>query len=363
MNLRKYKHTKWTDKPNRYTMELNEMTLDQVDEFNEIYQYCKAHYRRVVATESGSMPFNKFTKHYFRYMVLQSSTRFELVLVCREGCYRWTCGNSSTLSEKNNVITGKDAVKKIYAIARELQIDLSPYASSVAEGKAIKEEIDPPLIEEYCLKGVLPYKKIEDGKVHHLDLVSSYASRIAEAYPELKPLFKYAFDKRHEADNLYKHVLTNSIGCFQSVFCPKYKNARACSPFQFAKLSKVAINGTRKLVEEYVKKLKDSGRDILLTNTDGIWYHGELYHDEREGEELGQWKHDHKNCNFLVKSKGAYQYIEDGICYSVVRGRTNLDNIIDRTEWKFGQILEKKVFIKKYSRNDDVGVVETYGEI
>ena len=363
MNLRKYEHTSWTEKPNRYTMKLNQFTLDQIDEFNEIYQYCKANYRRVKPTNSGSIPYNGSLRYYHRYMTINSSTRFELVLVCKEGCYRWTIGNSSLTSEKNNVIKGKDAVKEIYNIARDLRINLDPYTLDVKEGLKVKETISSPLIEEYCLKGVLEYKRIDEANVHHLDLVSSYASRISEAYPELKPIFEYAFNKRHEKDNYYKHVLTNAIGCFQSKVCPKYRDSKHIAPYQFANLSKVAIDGTRKLIEEYIDKLRKAGRVILLANTDGIRYQGEIYHDENEGEKLGNWRHDHLNCKFLVKSKGAYQYEEEGVCYSVVRGRTNLDTIQDRSEWKFGDILKENIILKQYSWNDDIGVVESYGKI
>ncbi len=363
MNLRKYEHTAWTEKPNRYTMKLNQFTLDQIEEFNEIYQYCKANYRRVEPTHSGSMSFNSTMKHYFRYMVIASSTRFELVLVCKEGCFRWTIGNSSLTSDKNNAITGKDAVKEIYNIARDLRISLEPYTLSVQEGLEIKETIQSPLVEEYCLKGSLPYKRIDEENVHHLDLISSYASRIAEAYPELKPIFEFAFNKRHDKDNYYKHVLTNAIGCFQSKFCPKYRDATHIAPYQFAGLAKVAIDGTRKLIEKYVMILRRAGRIVLATNTDGIWYQGEIYHDENEGEKLGQWRHDHLNCKFLLKSKGAYQYVENGICYSVVRGRTNLDTIHDRAEWQFGDILKENIVLKNYSWDNEIGVVESYGKI
>lgn len=364
MNIRQYKHKRRTNKPNRFALEINEFALDEegIKEFNAIYQYCKANYRRVEATNSEAIPYNNAFKNYFRYCVIITSTRFELDLIAKEGCYRWTIG-SKPVNEKENAISGKKAVRQVYALARKLKIDLTPYASSVEEGRKIKETILSPLIEEYCLKGVLQYKMIEDGKVHHLDLNSSYASRICEVVEELKPLYQYLFDKRHEDDNFYKHVLTNHIGCWQSLFCPKYHDSRKCSPYQFAKLSKIAIDNTRHLIEHYLKKLIENGRTPLLTNTDGIWYHGELFHDEFEGEGLGKRHHDHINCNILIKSKGAYQYQENGITYTIVRGRTNLDTILDRTERKFGQILDDELILKQYGWDNDKGVITNYGKI
>lgn len=362
MDLRKYEHTKFTEKPNRFAMKLNEFTLDDIEEFNAIYQFAKANYMRVNPTPSGSMPYDRGIKNYFRYMVLISTMRYELVIVCNIGCFRFTIG-SPTNSKADDNISGKKAVKKIYELARKFRVDLEPYACSVSEGKKIKETIMSPLIDEYCLKVGLPYKYFLDGDVHHLDLNSSYASRICDAVIELRPIYEYLFERRHEKDGYYKHVLTNHIGCWQSVFCPKYRNPRKTAPYQFAKLSKIAVDGTRLIIEEYCRKLKASGRKVILTNTDGIWYQGEIYHDENEGSKLGQWHNDHVNCQLLVKSKGAYQYVENGVCHTILRGRTNFDKVLDRTEWEFGQILDESIHLQRYAWSDEIGVVEDYGKI
>ena len=156
----------------------------------------------------------------------------------------------------------------------------------------------------------------------------------------------------------FKHVLTNHIGCWQSEYCPDVSNPGKIAPYQFANLSKIAVNGTHKLIELYINKLKESGRTVLLTNTDGIWYQGDSYHDELEGKELGQWKNDHINCTFLMKSKGAYQYVEDDKCHSVVRGLTLLDREKPRDEWELGDIFNSKVVEEIYYFDEEKGVIK-----
>ena len=84
------------------------------------------------------------------------------------------------------------------------------------------------------------------------------------------------------------------------------------------------------------------------------------YHDENEGLELGNWETDHKNCFFIMASVGAYQYIEDGVCYTVVRGKCNLDSVEpDRTKWQFGDVLKMKD-IAAYTWDKEKGVVEIW---
>ena len=63
------------------------------------------------------------------------------------------------------------------------------------------------------------------------------------------------------------------------------------------------------------------------------------FHDDKEGTELGQWKHDHKDVKLYIKSAGAYQYIEEGKVKTVFRGISSLDYIKpDRDTWEWKEI-------------------------
>lgn len=353
MNLKNYQHLNFTHKPNKLQMKPIELAFTDMDEFNKVYKYCKENFMKVEPTKSGSMPYNNKVKLHSRYMIIQSKTKIELTIVCFQGCYRFIIGNKR--DEEKNPVSGRKAVRAIYDKAKELNIDLAKYAVSSEEGAQIKTEIVSPAIQEYCIPGRVY------TNVHHLDLNSSYASRISEVYPELKPLFENMYSQRHNNDGYYKHVLTNSIGCWQSEFCVDIFSNRAQSkPYQFANLSKIAVNNTRALIETYIDKLNKAGRKVLLTNTDGIWYQGDIYTDENTGPNLCQWKNDHTNCKFIMKSRGAYQFVENNICKTVVRGTTLLDKEKAREDWTFGEIFNN-IIMEYYAFDEAEGVVK-YGK-
>lgn len=355
MNLKEYKHREFTYQPNKFQIEPIEMAFSDYEKFNEVYLYAKDHFRRIEPTKSHAMPHNRAVDMYDRYMIVQSANKIELTIVCHMGCYRFVIGNRR--DEEKNPISGKAAVREIYRLAKELNIDLSKYKVDSEQGEKIKETINAPHIKIYGATGL-----VHCG-VHHLDLNSSYASRIVEKYPEFEPLYNEMYNKRHQKNEYYKHVLTNHIGCWQSPYCPDVDNKGKLSPYQFANLSKVAVNGTYEMICKYVEKLKEAGREVLLTNTDGIWYKGDLYHDENEGTQLGQWKNDHVNCQFIMKSKGAYQFIEDGVCHSVVRGLTLLDREKDRSLWEFGDIFNENAVEEYYAFDADKGVIKNVKKI
>ena len=356
MNLENYPHKEFTLTPNKYQIEPVKMPFTNVDEWNELYFYCKSHFMEVKPTRTGSMPVNSKCKLHSRYMVVCTKTSFELTIVCHKGCYRFILGMGKD-AEKNPV-SGKQAVRTIYKIAKELNIDLSKYSVDRVEGSKIKETIHFPHIEQYVPS------KIVYGNVHHLDFNSSHWSRLIEKYPELKPIAEYMFNRRKLNDGYYKHVLTNSYGCMQSPFCPDVNEGGKIAPYQFANLSKIMCDGTYNIVEEYVKKLKESGRKILLTNTDGIWYQGDLYHDENEGPLLGQWKHDYTDCKMIIKSKGAYQFMtKDGKIETRIRGTTQLEQTKPREEWEFGDIFNQLAVVQIWKFDKEKGVYADVQEI
>lgn len=352
----KYKGKPFTFKPNKKKLPINLFNFDRLEEFNSIYLFCKNNFRETKPTNSGGISYAPAERYHFRYFVIKGNQRYELCVVCGEGCYRFVLMGKK---KETNTIKGTTAVRQIYKKAEELGIDLSLYAVEPLEGKRMKEEIISPHIQ--VLMPVLKGKVIHN--VYHLDLKSSYASRIVEAYPELYTLYNYMYQQRKYRNEFYKHVLTNSIGCFQSVYCPDVLIPRHSRPYQLTKLAKVAVNGTVEKVELYINKLRKAKFVPILTNTDGIWYYspkGKPYHDEKEGVELGCWENDHKNCTFLFTSVGSYQYIEDGITHSVVRGKCNLDGLEpDRAKWEFGAILKMKE-ICVYTFDKDKGVIEVW---
>lgn len=347
-DLTKYKHIEWTDTPNKKLIPINHFTFEKVDSFNKIYQFCKNKYMLVKPTKSRGIPYDGPNKYHSRYFMLTGNERFELVVVCPLGCYRFLL---QAKKSETNRITGSQACREIFKQAKKYNIDFSQYL--VEDGLKVKEGIVSPSIE--VLEPIFLEKDLYS--VHHIDLNSSYASRIVEAHPELRQMYEELYAKRKIKNDYYKHVLTNSIGCFQSEFCVDPANGFKVKPYALAELAKIAVNGTREKIDNLVAKLRATKRIPLLTNTDGIWYYGSIYHDEDEGLNLGQWKHDHLNCRFLMMGPGAYQYVEDGKCNTVVRGICNLDALEpDREKWAYGSIRELKT-LTVYLFDPDKGVI------
>lgn len=351
--LTNYQHIAYQLKPNKNKIPINHFTFEQLDEFNEIYKYAKENFKRVSHTKSQGISYKKSEKFHERYLLVNGNQRFELVIICAEGCYRFLLQNKKS---NDNTIGGQQACRTIYKFADKYNIDFNKYKCE--NGKELKSEIEKPHIQ--VLKPIYLNKKLTN--VYHIDFKSSYASRICEKFPELTPMYTEIFNLRKENNGYYKHVLTNSIGCWQSEYCVDYDTRRNIAPYQFTNLSKIAVNGTRDKIEKMIAKLKNAGFIPLLSNTDGIWYqgNGEPYHDEDEGTSLGNWENDHVNCEFLMTGPGSYQYVENGICTSVVRGICNLDAAEpDRTKWQFGDILNLEN-IYTYRFSEEKGVYKTY---
>lgn len=354
MKLKEFAHSEYKIIVNKKTIPVVEIPYSNYQLWNELYFYAKKNFMRVEPTKSLAMPNGNLKGHY-RYMVTHNNQSHELVIVCGSGCYRFLIQPSKL---KGNTVSGRKSVIELYKIMDEYNIDFSKYAClSSQEGLKIKQEIESPIIE---VSHKMYLNKIWDH-VYHLDFNSSYASRIAEVFPELREVYEKLYEKRKDNNDYFKHVLTNSIGCFQSSYCPDYNDRRRAKPYQFAKLSKIAINGTAGKVRIYSNKLIQSGRLPLLKNTDGIWYYSDKgpYHDKNEGTGLGQWKNDHLDCMFLMTSAGSYQYVENGVCKTVLRGTSNLDKIKQREDWEFGDIqrLNGRAY---YFFNEEKGIVEDY---
>lgn len=355
----RYPHSEWTLKPNKKKFPKTTFCLDQLDEFNEIYFLLRDtdEIRYIPPTDSGGMPYCFNVRDNHRYTVHQTKVAVEIIL-CHEyiGCYRWIL-KMGNLTEQDEVVRGSDALTEIINVAKRYEVykTFTDNILTTDEGKQVKSEIESPIIDVDRES----YIGHEFSNVHHLDFNSSYWSRIVEKHEELRPMIEYLYDKRHERDGYYKSVLTNSVGAMQSQYCYDITEEKLWkrAPYQLASFAKEAINGNNDLVREYELKLLMNGRTPLMYNTDGIWYQGDLYEDERFGKGLGQIKNDHKNCRLYIKSAGAYQYIEDGKVNSVVRGHTSLDTIKpDRDTWLWREI-DKFDEIDKYKFVKGQGVI------
>lgn len=254
---------------------------------------------------------------------------------------------SSVLKEEDKQIYGRQAFA---AFKRELLkdgIDLDNYV--INNGPEVKKEIPKYLIKMERTT----YTNLEFAGCHHVDFHSSFPAGLANTHPEFAPTMERLYEKRKEKE-INKAILNYSIG-----FCQSIDNTGA----RWAHLSRDAIRDNNDRIEALAQRLREAGRLVISYNTDGIWYQGEIYHGEGEGKKLGEWENDHVNCKFRAKSAGAYEFIEDGKYYPVIRGRTNLDLIKPRENWQWGDIYKKEASPLMFFWNEGVGIVNDKNEL
>ena len=291
------------------------------------------------------------------YGVKRSRTGYELVLKWMGVCARVILDQCSDKRKKGEEVGGYNGYLSLYSAFKKDGIDLKVY--QVQNGLEIKQQIKDPVIlaTDACKKGETFYH------VHHLDLNSAYAAGLAKTHPELAPTLIRMYNNRKKNPRI-KSVFTNAIGFMQSPYC-NFQGYEYCQ----AELSKCAINWTHDKMLELSAKLIKKGYSPLLFNTDGVWYtkikdgkeiESEPYTDDEIGDELGQYKNDHVDCQFRIKSKGAYEYIEKGIYKAVVRGQSK--ELVETFKW--GDIFNKQAtIVKQIKENDDNTLKEIENEI
>lgn len=238
-------------------------------------------------------------------------------------------------------ITGRAAYFKMRDEFKKDNINLDDYA--VENGKEIKEEIKKPMIE----LGTFTQTDNTYVNASHIDLHSAYPSGIVANYPELKPTIERIYNNRKNSkqDTNLKLQLDAAIGYFQSEYCTINHNKYA-----LAKLAKAGVNWCYDTINEIAEELNSQDKTILAFNTDGIWFidTGKRFKSKWIGDGLGKAAIDHTNCKIRFKSKGSYEFIENGKYTPVVRGSTRLDQIKSRDQWKWGDIYQKEASIIYY---------------
>lgn len=330
-----------------YTSNYNKMPInafnfneDNCSMYNHIISALRVSYfRKIKRTPSGGISTTTRACYDVRY----KGGCIELTICNYMGkSCRLQMRNSSTDLFTNNklLMSGHEAFYEFRDICRMFKIDLNKYAHLDYE-KALEEKKQ---IEKAMISVVAP-EFIGDvwENVNHIDFHSSYMSGLVNTHPEFADVVNYIYNHRKDDDIKYKMILNMTQGYMQSEHC-KYK---------FAHLSRDMIKDNNDRIRDLIRKLIRAGRIPLLINTDGIWYKGDLYHDENEGNTICTWGHDHTNCTLRIKSDGAYEYIEDGQYHPVVRGHTNLDKYKPRTDWEWGDIFRDECEIIEYTFKDD----------
>ena len=338
--LSKYKSTPITRKLNYKAIPTNNIGIsrESAKEFNELIGLIHViGFNRLQRTKSGGISIKKgnFRPPFYDVRVLKSC--IELTIISR--VMTRIQFRASWEGQEKDSIGGTQAFKEFVRVCKKHEINIEELA--ITNGKEVKETIEKakintePRIAGHLIK----------GSVHHIDFHSAYMGAIAEAFPILKPAIIEIFDGRKEKA-INKGILTHTFGYFQS----------SCCGYKYSHLSKAAVEGINRKLEELTLKIKESGGEILAYNTDGIWYQREEpYHGEGEGKGLFQWENDHVNCSIFFRSAGCYCYREfdkESNRYkdhAVARGKYRLDKYKPRDKWTMSDFI-----------NDKLGAVEEF---
>lgn len=203
------------------------------------------------------------------------------------------------------------------------------------------------------------YYSFFDDIIVHFDLNSAYPAAVKEAIPESAAYWDNLYELKQQGDELAKKRLNYPIGASYSLNIRGYR----CPMIRY-----YAVTGCNRHLINLASVVNIFGK-VLLFNTDGFWailnrkdinkivamanQRGETF-----GEGLGQWKIDHNVDKFRIKSRGAYEYVEEGKYHPVIRGRSVLDRIKPREDWQWGDIYQREY---GYKRIDD-RMEEVYDE-
>lgn len=346
MVLEQYKHVPLIVEVNYQLIPVTIFDVDDtgMDAFNEVY-HCVINYpsiTRLHETSSGGISISRKNFLPPMYGLKHSTSVVELTVIVKEGMWRFQFRKNFKLNP--TTIGGTQATNLFKKKLQELSnIHLEDYW--IKDGMSERDTVPKYIIkndELFCPTtndiALAPVWR----DVHHIDFHSSFAGGLANTYPEFRPTLEY-FYKRRKLSQLNKGVLNSLIG---NMWSPNYKE---CG---YVRLAKAAISDNNNRVERITEALREAGRIPLLWNTDGVWYHGEIYHGEGEGTEMGQWENDHTHCTFRVKSKGAYEYIENDQYHPVVRGVPDAK----KANWTWGSIFDKSAEPNIYAFSEDKGI-------
>ena len=337
MNFDKWLFHPPTNKPNLIKIPVNKLSFveEDVKEFNEIYKYClNSGFENLELSPRGAIRTAIGVLRGPRWTLKATSSSVEIILRDEDGIWRrWLIGHQ----KKEQQLTGLACWGIYKRICKSFGINIEELA--IDNGKEIKEQIPSPLIR---VENAIPDRTYRNA--HHLDINSAYNAGMMKAFPVLEPAIRWMYNKRRE-NKQFKQVLNCTQGVMQSKIVG----------YSFSHISKSGYEFTNNMILELAQKLKDSGRRVLAFNTDGVWYDGEIYHDDLEGKDIGQWKNDHVNVKLRFRSAGCYEFEDDEGYHPVVRGLTALDREKPREEWEWGGIYKSSII--SYTFIDGVGLI------
>lgn len=240
--------------------------------------------------------------------------------------------------ETEKHISGRFAYLDFRRYLENRNINIEDRMVSPEEGKEIKKKIPKPYICMYY--GARENCTYEHA--YHYDRNSAYGAGMMEYCPEWSELIQHLYDNRKKNPK-YKDILNMTIGFFQSSYLQ----------YRLSNVSEHCIRRNNEELEDKAIDLIRMGCKIIAFNTDGIWFTNPNNIELESSSKIGEWKLDHRDCKIRFKSAGAYEYIENGQYYPVVRGIVKMDREKPRTQWQWGDIYSEGAKRVVYNYLDD----------
>ena len=290
--------------------------LDNIDKINELYQLLlSSDFEPILRNDCNSIIKHNIHHAGGAYDVRlvnadNGALKGVIITVIVHGeVFVYKCGNFRV---KDSEMSGIRAYRIFGKLCRKHGINLTKY--EIENGEIVKQNIESPYIRMF-----VKYKRL--NHVNHLDFNSAWGAGFCKDFPEFTPII----EELRQKDKLIPNM---ALGYCQSKYID-YKHAN---------FAQSGINNCNRAIDELIEKLENDGFQIVGLNTDGIWYRDifgqqRLYHDENEGTALGQWKNDHKDCEFMAYSDGQYWFIEDGKFTPRARGYYSYEQLKPREEW------------------------------
>lgn len=320
-----------------------------VDEWNDTYiKYASLPQLKLTSCGGLKKPVLKQGQ-----LVRSTNSSIELVVVSLFGCFRlcWTNEPKNDDCKDRVYVSGMQALFEFENKLQKIGVTLKNYA--VSDGLKYKETMPKPKIG-LAKQG---FKDITFNNVHHIDMHSSHPAGIIAFEPKFASVILDWYNKKEHSKTeedrfFYKDCLNHLWGAMQSIHCN----------YKYANISKFALEKTNERLENMAKLLAESGRTVLLYNTDGIWFRGKPIPENWKSSEIGGWDEDYTNCKFRAKSDGCYEV--EGLhkgkfgYYPKVRGKTKLDMIKPRSKWSWGDIYNEQTELTQYYQFiDGLGIV------
>lgn len=291
--------------------------IENMDKINDLYKtLLSSGLNKINRTDKGTIVKNDI-KHvagaWDCRKILTTNNIFKgviITVIIKNRVFVIKCGSFSV---NNATLSGPYCYRKFQKECKNFGVNLDKY--KISNGEEVKRFIQPPII-----KMLVKYKQLEH--VHHLDLNAAWCWGCTVDYPEFAPVF----ESLRKKNKLFGDI---ALGYCQSEYIK----------YSLSNLSKSGINNTNDKIIQLTKKLLVDGFKIIGYNTDGIWYKdntpdNRVYHDEEEGQNLGQWKNDYQDCTFLAYSDGQYWFkTPDGKFHPRARGYYLYEQIKAREEW------------------------------